>query len=61
MTFKTKYNRLEEVNIIAIATVGVVIAFYLGDHELQYQVRYPFNGEYRTVYFFDFELERRTA
>ena len=57
MIIETKFERLARVKIIALGINGVVIGFYRGGHEVEYQIRYTYDGECKTAYFFDWELK----
>ena len=47
----------DKVRIGELETNGRVIGVYLSDTGYQYQVRYFYNGEAKTVYFFGDEIE----
>jgi len=55
----TYYDLLSEVCIKQLETTGRVIGIYLSETSLQYRVRYFYNGEAKTVYFFADELSQR--
>lgn len=52
-----RFNFKDKVKIIPLATLGRVIAIWMGERGVQYQVRYFDNAEAKTVYFYDDELE----
>jgi hypothetical protein len=46
------YELFETVFIIPLELNGVIISFWYGCRGLQYEVRYYFNGDAKTVYMF---------
>lgn len=57
MTIKTKFDRLQEVNILPPKLKGKVIAIYMGGAGLQYFTRYFQANDIKEIYFFEDELE----
>ena len=47
-----KYCRIKPLEI-----KGVIVGIYITTKGTEYQVRYYWNGEQKTEYFFDFEIE----
>ncbi len=47
----------DSILISELKIVGYVIGFYAGRNGLEYNVRYCFEGTYKTEYFFEHELE----
>lgn len=54
-----KFDIHEEVQIEELNSKGTVVAVYISDTGIQYNVRYFYNGEAKTVYFFEKELTKR--
>ena len=46
----------DRVLISELETLGVVIGIYISETGTQYQVRYFYNGDAKTVYFYENEL-----
>lgn len=57
MTIEFKYRIAQQIKIKELKIIGIVLALFVADTGIQYSVRYFWNGEAKTVYFFDFELE----
>lgn len=51
-----KFELKAKVKIIELDRIGVVIGQYNSDTGIQYQVRYFYEGEVKTVYFYEDEL-----
>ena len=52
-----KFNLKDKVQITELERPGRVLAIYVSDTGIQYQVRYFDNEEAKTVYFYEDELE----
>lgn len=52
-----KFDLHDRVRITQLETDGRVVGIYVSEVGTQYNVRYFFNGDARTVYFFPDELE----
>ena len=55
---KMKFNLKDRVTIIDLDWKGIIIAIFIGNLGVQYQVRYFYNGDAKEVYFFEHELEK---
>lgn len=51
----------QRVLIVELMVKGTILALFLDRSGWQYQVRYFFNGEAKTVYFFGWELDSKSA
>jgi hypothetical protein len=51
----------QRVGIRELKMDGIVLALFLDGGGWQYQVRYFWNGEAKTVYFFGWEIDSRSA
>lgn len=52
---------MQRVGIRELKMDGIILALFLNEAGWQYNVRYFWNGEAKTVYFFDWELDSRSA
>ena len=57
MKIETKFDIHDRVRIAELERTGRVISLWIIPKGIEYQVRYFDNGEARTVYFFEDELE----
>jgi len=57
---KVEFSIKDRVKIIPLESIGRVLAVYISETGIQYSVRYFYNGEAKTVYFFRDELEAIT-
>lgn len=53
-----KFDLLEKVMIKEINVVGIIISVHFQIGKIEYQVRYFMDGEQKTIYYHDFELEK---
>jgi hypothetical protein len=61
MNIEFKYELKKLVLISAINVLGFIIGYYYGETGKQYQVTYFHNGEKKTLYLFEEELEEPTG
>ena len=52
-------NLHDRVRITELETNGIVVGIYISETGTQYQVRYFYNGDAKTVYFYADELTLR--
>jgi hypothetical protein len=59
MKIKNKFifNIKDKVKIKELDIKGRVCGIYLSEDEISYQIRYIYNGDPKTVYFYDDKLE----
>ena len=56
MNIEIKWKPRDGITIVELKRPGRVIAIYVSETGIQYQVRYFDNGEAKTVYFYEEEL-----
>lgn len=61
MKIDFEYRIHDSVKILALETTGRVIGLYVCLDGIQYRVRYFYNGDLKSEYFFDSELGSLTS
>ena len=57
MIIKTKFGLEQKVKIIELECLGIIIGIFYGRNGVEYNIRYFYNGEAKTVYFYENELK----
>ena len=59
MIYDTKYNLKDPVTILELKRPGIIVGFFIGGLGVTYYVRYFNNGELKSEYFYEEELEKQ--